>query len=357
MDLVIAHRRQWGWRFVDTFCWRKTDNGVPGGWGNRFKNAWEPVFHFCRQQQIKFRPQAVSHESEDCFDYSPEQSEVQVRERTPGDRARAARPRTGGRTRVRGSAAGTVCPTIRMAGTRRRAPQQRGGGEIGVLAGIALRSLPARAGGVLLAGVLRCRAMWSSIRSWGAERRWPQRHVLDRIGYGCEISPAYCDVIVRRMMNLTGETPILAATGETFAAVAESRGVPADQAMNPKQSDARAHQAPRTQSALRPEEESPGMTARSRTTNREVAGMGAASPRFRDLAVQIWPIDKLLPYARNARTHTDEQVAQVAASIMEFGWTNPILVGADGVIIAGHARLAAARSSAWTRCRSSSWIT
>ena len=71
MDLVIAHRRQWGWRFVDTFCWRKTDNGVPGGWGNRFKNAWEPVFHFCRQQQIKFRPQAVSHESEDCFDYSP----------------------------------------------------------------------------------------------------------------------------------------------------------------------------------------------------------------------------------------------------------------------------------------------
>ena len=85
------------------------------------------------------------------------------------------------------------------------------------------------------------------------------------------------------------------------------------------------------------------MTAKSRTTNREVASMGAASPRFRDLAVQIWPIDKLIPYARNARTHTDEQVAQVAASIIEFGWTNPILVGADGVIIAGHARLAAAR--------------
>jgi len=85
------------------------------------------------------------------------------------------------------------------------------------------------------------------------------------------------------------------------------------------------------------------MTAKSRTTNREVAGMGAASPRFRDLAVQIWPIDKLIPYARNARTHTDEQVAQVAASILEFGWTNPILVGADCVVIAGHARLSAAR--------------
>jgi DNA modification methylase len=64
---------------------------------------------------------------------------------------------------------------------------------------------------------------------------------------------------------------------------------------------------------------------------------------LRDLAVQVWPIDKLIPYARNSRTHTEEQVAQVAASMLEFGWTNPILVGAGGVIIAGHARLAAAR--------------
>ena len=59
--------------------------------------------------------------------------------------------------------------------------------------------------------------------------------------------------------------------------------------------------------------------------------------------IELWPIDRLVPYARNARTHTEEQVAQVAASIVEFGWTNPILVGADGVIIAGHARLLAAR--------------
>src|ERR1017187_5011737 len=65
--------------------------------------------------------------------------------------------------------------------------------------------------------------------------------------------------------------------------------------------------------------------------------------RLRNLLVQFWPLDKLIPYARNARTHTEEQVAQVAASIEEFGWTNPILAGADGIIIAGHARLAAAR--------------
>ena len=62
-----------------------------------------------------------------------------------------------------------------------------------------------------------------------------------------------------------------------------------------------------------------------------------------NLQVAMWSVAKLIPYARNARTHSDDQIAQVAASIKEFGWTSPILVGADGVIIAGHARLAAAR--------------
>jgi len=62
-----------------------------------------------------------------------------------------------------------------------------------------------------------------------------------------------------------------------------------------------------------------------------------------DLQVVRWPVEKLIPFARNARTHSDEQVAQIAASIAEFGWTNPILSGADGIVIAGHARLLAAR--------------
>ena len=54
-------------------------------------------------------------------------------------------------------------------------------------------------------------------------------------------------------------------------------------------------------------------------------------------------IENLIPYARNARTHSDAQVAQIAASIKEFGWTNPILVDGEKGIIAGHGRLAAAR--------------
>ena len=60
-------------------------------------------------------------------------------------------------------------------------------------------------------------------------------------------------------------------------------------------------------------------------------------------------IATLIPYARNSRTHSDEQVAQIAASIKEFGWTNPILVDGDNGIIAGHGRLAAARKLGHTQ--------
>jgi len=59
--------------------------------------------------------------------------------------------------------------------------------------------------------------------------------------------------------------------------------------------------------------------------------------------VERWKIEKLVPYARNARTHSDEQVGQIAASIKEWGWTTPILVDEDGSIIAGHGRTLAAQ--------------
>jgi hypothetical protein len=54
-------------------------------------------------------------------------------------------------------------------------------------------------------------------------------------------------------------------------------------------------------------------------------------------------VTELIPYVKNSRTHSDEQVAQIAASIKEFGWTNPILVDGSNGIIAGHGRLMAAR--------------
>lgn len=61
------------------------------------------------------------------------------------------------------------------------------------------------------------------------------------------------------------------------------------------------------------------------------------------LQVTYRAVSDLIPYARNARTHSDEQVAEIAASIKEYGWTNPILTDGENGIIAGHGRLMAAR--------------
>lgn len=62
-----------------------------------------------------------------------------------------------------------------------------------------------------------------------------------------------------------------------------------------------------------------------------------------DTKIEQVAVEKLIPYARNSRTHSDEQVAQIAASIREFGFTNPVLIAADDTVIAGHGRLLAAR--------------
>jgi DNA modification methylase len=59
--------------------------------------------------------------------------------------------------------------------------------------------------------------------------------------------------------------------------------------------------------------------------------------------VERWALERLIPHARNARTHSEGQVAQIAGSIAEFGFVNPVLVGDDGVIVADHGRVLAAR--------------
>jgi DNA modification methylase len=225
-DLVIAHRRQWGWRFVDEFCWRKTDNGVPGGWGNRFKNAWEPVFHFCRQPEIKFRPTAVGHVSEDCFDYSPN---------NPKSTSGSGLLGTG----ARGSAAGQPEASEedgRFTGIARpsnvvEVKSESGQGSHSAPFPRALVEFFVKAfsdpGDIVFDPFL------------GSGTTMAAAQVLDRTGYGMEISPAYCDVILRRMASLAGAEPVLAETGEQMAAVAAARGVPGEQVDNPRLRDAR----------------------------------------------------------------------------------------------------------------------
>jgi len=59
--------------------------------------------------------------------------------------------------------------------------------------------------------------------------------------------------------------------------------------------------------------------------------------------IEHWPIERLIPSARNPRTHSETQVAQIAANVVEFGFNNPILVDTSAGIIAGHGRVLAAK--------------
>ncbi|OFW00555.1 MAG: hypothetical protein A3G20_03690 [Acidobacteria bacterium RIFCSPLOWO2_12_FULL_59_11] len=178
-DLTIAHVRHWGWRFVDEFCWRKTDNGVPGGWGNRFKNAWEPVFHFCLERQIKFRPEAVGHLSEGCFNYSPDTPESnsgsgllgQHEDRHTG----IARPSNVIKAKTESSQGSHSAPFPRtIPEFFIKAFSDPGDAVFDPFLG---------SGTTMAAAAL-----------------------LGRAGCGTELSPAYCDVIIRRMQNLIPDT-------------------------------------------------------------------------------------------------------------------------------------------------------
>ena len=72
--------------------------------------------------------------------------------------------------------------------------------------------------------------------------------------------------------------------------------------------------------------------------------MAADPPTLAPLAITYRSVDTLIPDRRNARTHPKRQVEQIAASIREFGFANPILIDPDGAIIAGHGRLLAAKA-------------
>ena len=226
-DLLIAHVRQWGWWFIDELCWRKTDNGVPGGWGNRFKNAWEPVFHFSAPEaRIKFRPTAVGHLSEDCFDYSPN---------NPKSTSGSGLLGTGGR----GSAAGRPGAEDtdgRFAGIARPSnvieiKSESSQGSHSAPFPRALVEFFIKAFSDAGDSVYDCFT--------GSGTTMAAAHVLNRVGLGCEISPAYCDVALRRISILTDEDPVLAATGQSVHEVAVERGVPIEHVENPKQRDAR----------------------------------------------------------------------------------------------------------------------
>lgn len=192
-ELVIAHARNWGWKFVDEFCWRKTDNGVPGGWPNRFKNAWEPVFHFCRQPQIKFRPQAAGQESKDCFDYSNERRWYV----DAGGMGSQTRNRENAKHISGIARPSNVIEAKTEGGQNHAAPFPRS------LVEFFVKSF-SDPGDVVFDPFMGSGTTMISAMSLG------------RSAFGCEISPGYTDVIVRRAQAFANQAFHLDGCGATF---------------------------------------------------------------------------------------------------------------------------------------------
>jgi len=85
------------------------------------------------------------------------------------------------------------------------------------------------------------------------------------------------------------------------------------------------------------------MSINKRTTKPRGKSDSAAASKPMAECVEVWEIERLIPSARNARTHSDQQIAEIAGSIIAFGFIVPVIVGREGVIIAGHGRVLAAR--------------
>jgi site-specific DNA-methyltransferase (adenine-specific) len=181
-DLTIAHVRKWGWRFVDEFCWRDSNNGVPGAWPNRFKDAWEPVFHFSLSAEIKFRPLANASDSDAVFAYSPDTAKTKTGSGLLGAKATQekhgkARPSNVVEVAAASSGGHSAAYPVALPAWFVRAFTDAGDVVFDPFLG---------SGTTLIA----------------AEQ-------TGRVCYGTELSPRYVDVIVRRWEEFTGRKAVL----------------------------------------------------------------------------------------------------------------------------------------------------
>jgi DNA modification methylase len=201
-DLTIAHRRQWGWRFVDEFCWRH--EGTPGQWSNRFKNQWEPVFHFSRNQ-VKLNHAAVMHKS-----------------------PRAGKSLGLDGTTLQGNVGfkGEISKGYAMPGNVIEAYHNEGRDISAIHPAKFPVSLPeffikafSNPGDIIFDPF-----MGSGTTLIAAAK-------LGRIGYGMEVSPAYCDVIVKRLMQFDNSQWHLEGCGASFEHVRFGRRLEAEDAL------------------------------------------------------------------------------------------------------------------------------
>jgi len=191
---------------------------------NRFKNAWEPIAHFSRAEAIKFHPFAVGHRSEDCFDYSPDNPKSTSGSGLLGTGARGVAAGKADSRDEDGRHAGIARPSNVIEAKTESSQESHSAPFPRAVPEFFIKAF-SDAGDVIFDPFL------------GSGTTIAAAHALDRIGYGVEISPAYCDVILRRIAELAGEEPVLAETTKTIAEVAADRGIPHEQIDNPRLRD------------------------------------------------------------------------------------------------------------------------
>lgn len=215
-DLVLAHARRWGWNFATEFCWERI--GVPKNPGRRFKNQFEPVYQFALGRW-KFHPDAVAHFSENV----PRPGGPGVGDTSWGEHQGGNGPMFGAATRRK---QGTSDLMSDVQG-QNAAP----GAYIGPGMAYPGNRLPTFVGSHEATG--HTAAFPVGLPEWfiqvfsdegdlvldpfcGSGSTLIAAHNLDRVGYGIEISPAYCDVICARFQAHTGITPTRGGTPHNF---------------------------------------------------------------------------------------------------------------------------------------------
>lgn len=191
-DLTIAFARAWGWRFVDEFVW--THGGTPRTPAGRLKNGFEPVFHFALEPHYKWRPDNVRHESDAIPDWcgahpSQDNGLAMKRRRV---RSGPHKNQAGDEIAAADVKSGLAYPSnVISCGKNREAVAHGAVFPVG-LPSFFIRLLTDPGDAVFDPFM-------------GAGTTIIASEQFERSGYGCEISPAYCDVIVQRWEAFTGE--------------------------------------------------------------------------------------------------------------------------------------------------------